>query len=92
MQRAIKFKTIKVSKKGQIAIPSDIRKDMGISEGDELLLVKKGKRIMLEKASELSEELEDEFDDLLALSEASLRKIWDNREDDIWKQYLRRKR
>ncbi|MGH9922384.1 MAG: AbrB/MazE/SpoVT family DNA-binding domain-containing protein [Nitrososphaerales archaeon] len=92
MQRAIKFKTIKVSKKGQIAIPSDIRKDMGISEGDELLLVKKGKRIMLEKASELSEKLEDEFDDLLALSEASLRKIWDNREDDIWKQYLRRKR
>lgn len=92
MQRAIKFKTIKVSKKGQIAIPSDIRKDMGISEGDELLLVKKGKRIMLEKASELSEELEDEFDDLLTLSESSLRKIWDNREDEIWKQYLRKKR
>jgi len=92
MERDIKFKTIKVSKKGQIAIPSDIRKEMKISEGDELLLVKKGKRIMLEKASELSEELKDEFDDLLALTESSLRKIWENREDEIWKRYLRDKR
>ncbi len=88
----MKFKTIKVSKKGQIAIPSDIRKDMGISEGDELLLVKKGKRIMLEKASDLSEKLNDEFDDLLTLTENSLRKIWDNREDEIWKCYLKDKK
>jgi AbrB family looped-hinge helix DNA binding protein len=92
MQRAIKFKTIKVSKKGQIAIPSDIRKEMGISEGDELLLVKKGKRIMLEKASELSGQLKDEFDDLLAFSESSLKNIWNNREDEIWKRYLRTKK
>ena len=88
----MKFKTIKVSKKGQIAIPSDIRKDMGISEGDELLPVKKGKRIMLEKASDLSEKLNDEFDDLLTLTENSLRKIWDNREDEIWKCYLKDKK
>lgn len=90
MKDKIKFKTIKVSKKGQIAIPSDIREDIGISEGDELLLVKKGKRIMLEKASELSEDLKDEFDDLLALTESSLRKIWQNKEDEIWKRYLKR--
>ncbi len=89
---SIKFKTIKVSKKGQIAIPSDIRKDIGISEGDELLLVKKGKRIMLEKASELSEGLKEEFDDILSLTESSLKKIWNNKKDDIWKQYLRGKK
>ena len=92
MKEAIKFKTIKVSKKGQIAIPSDIRKDMGIGEGDELLLVRKGKRIMLEKASELSEELKDEFEDLITLTESSLRKIWDNRGDEIWKRYLKDKK
>ncbi len=89
MEDNLKFKTIKVSKKGQIAIPSDIRKALRISEGDELLLVKKGKRIMLEKASELSKELTDEFDDLLSLSESSLRKIWMNKGDEIWKRYLR---
>ncbi len=89
MEDNLKFKTIKVSKKGQIAIPSDIRKALRISEGDELLLVKKGKRIMLEKASELSKELTDEFNDLLSLSESSLRKIWINKGDEIWKRYLR---
>ncbi len=92
MGTEIKFKTIKVSKKGQIAIPSDIRREMKISEGDELLLVKKGKRIMLEKASELSRELQDEFQDILTLTESSLKKIWENREDQIWNRYLRDKR
>jgi AbrB family looped-hinge helix DNA binding protein len=92
MEADIKFKTIKVSKKGQIAIPSDIRADMGINEGDELLLLKKGKRIMLEKASEFSVELEEEFEDLLLLTENSLRKMWENEEDEIWERYLRNRK
>jgi len=92
MKNTLKFKTIKVSKKGQIAIPSDIRQELEINEGDELLLVKKGKRIMLEKASEISKELTDEFDDLLTLTESSLKKIWQNKGDEIWKRYLKGKR
>ncbi len=88
MATSLKVKTIKVSKKGQIAIPSDIRKELEISEGDELLLVKKGNRIMLEKTSSISKGLLKEFDDLLALTETSLKKIWQNKGDDIWKRYL----
>ncbi len=30
---------------------------------------------------------EDEFDDLLVLAESSLKKIWENREDEIWDLY-----
>ena len=75
MKGDIKIKTIRVSKKDQIAIPSDIRKEMDIGKGDELLLVMKGKRIILEKASELSVRLEEEFDHLLLLTENSLKKM-----------------
>jgi AbrB family looped-hinge helix DNA binding protein len=45
----VKFRTITVSQKGQIAIPSDIRKEVGIKKGDELLLIQKDEKILIEK-------------------------------------------
>jgi AbrB family looped-hinge helix DNA binding protein len=87
-----KFKTIRVSQKGQIAIPSDIRREVGIKKGDELLLVKRGKRIMLEKPEEFAKKTKREFDDfadLLYWSEQRLKNLWLNKEDDIWDEYLK---
>lgn len=31
---------------------------------------------------------EDDFKDLLKLSELSLGKFWDNKEDEVWDNYL----
>ena len=90
MKEEIKLKTIRVSHKGQIAIPADIRRDLNIREGEELLLVKKGERIMLEKPKEFAREIEEEFKDLLMITESSLKKLWLNKEDEIWNQYLKR--
>jgi AbrB family looped-hinge helix DNA binding protein len=84
----LQFKTITVSQKGQIAIPADIQKIMGIKKGDKLLLIQKGKKIVLEKSDEIVEKLEDEFKDIKEISEHSLKKIWLNRSDDVWDQYL----
>ncbi|MEM7827063.1 MAG: AbrB/MazE/SpoVT family DNA-binding domain-containing protein [Candidatus Aenigmatarchaeota archaeon] len=39
--------TTKVSKKSQIVIPKEIRKTIGISEGDELIVDVEGDRIIL---------------------------------------------
>lgn len=89
LEEDIKFKTIKVSQKGQISIPSDIRKEVGIKRGDELLLVKRGKRIMLEKPQEFAKKTKREFDDLLYWTEQALKKLWLNKEDDIWDEYLK---
>ena len=47
------FKKVKVTDKGQISIPVDIQKKIGIAKGDELLLICKGKRIVLEKPGRL---------------------------------------
>ena len=85
---ALTFKKVKVTDKGQISIPVDIQRKMGIAKGDELLLIAKGKRIVLEKPARVAELLEDEFADLQALSEESLKSLWLNNTDDIWKEYL----
>ncbi len=88
MKHELQFKKIKVSQKGQIAIPADIQKRMGINKGDELLLISKGKKIILEKPDKIVTQLKDEFKDVEAFSELSLKKIWFNKKDDVWDQYM----
>jgi AbrB family looped-hinge helix DNA binding protein len=85
----IKFKTVKMSTKGQITIPTEMQKDLKIKKGDEIILVKKGKKILLEKSENIIKKMGDEFDDMQYFSEKSLKKIWLNKNDDIWDQYLK---
>jgi len=82
------FKKVKVTDKGQISIPVEVQRRIGIARGDELLLIAKGRRIVLEKPARLAELLEDEFADLQTISEESLKKLWLNKADDVWDQYL----
>ncbi len=75
-------KTVKVSEKGQIAIPREIRNAMDLEKGDELIIIiQKDNRIVLEKAEHL---LEDVFDDLLKASEHVAKELWDNTYDEVW--------
>lgn len=83
-------KTVKVSDKGQIAIPIDIRQAAGIEKGDDLVIVEENGRILLEKTTIVSARIADDFKDLLNHSEHSLKEVWDNPEDDIWDSYLRK--
>ncbi len=41
----------KVTSKGQVTIPIDIRKKLGIKEGDKLLFVEEGNRVILMNSS-----------------------------------------
>ena len=84
------IKTIKVSDKGQIAIPQNIRKEAGIKTGDELIIAQTNGKILLEKSKKISTKIKDDFRDLVKFSEQSLRRIWDNKEDDIWNSYLKK--
>ncbi len=71
-------KIIKVTNKGQISIPIEIRKSIGISVGDELIAVRSGETLCLKKIRK------DDFKDLLKHSEKVANKLWDNKEDEIW--------
>lgn len=84
MAEAYKIKTVKVSGKGQIAIPSDIRREMKIEKGDELLLVKRGDKMLIRKASGASKRFAGEFNFMLKHSEKVAEKLWENKEDEVW--------
>ena len=71
-------KIIKVTDKGQISIPIEIRRSIGISAGDELIAIKDGETLCLKKIKK------DDFRDLLKHSERVAIKLWDNKEDEIW--------
>ena len=85
------MKTIKVSEKGQIAIPNQIRETLDIEQGDELVIIQVGDKILIEKAQITEKRLKDDFKDILRFSEKSLKEVWNNKSDDVWNQYLKRK-
>jgi AbrB family looped-hinge helix DNA binding protein len=62
-------KTVKVSDKGQIAIPVEAREEAGIRRGDELLLVQDGDRIILVRAARVARAMRGEIAGLVKLSE-----------------------
>jgi antitoxin PrlF len=82
------LKTVTISQKGQITIPRNLQRKMGIKKGDRFILVARGDNIMLKKSPVIIKSIEDDFSDIIATSEHSLRKLWLNKEDDIWDTYL----
>ena len=78
------LKTVKVSEKGQIIIPREIQESLGIKKDDKLVMTVKDKMILIQKAANI----EDGFYDLPRYSESLLRKLWNNKKDDIWEKYL----
>ena len=89
MTSELTFKKVKVSAKGQISLPMEIQREAGIKKGDELLLIMKGQKIVLEKPERMMEVLEDEFADLQTVSEASLRRLWRGSRENVWDRYLK---
>ncbi len=83
------IKTVKVSEKGQIAIPQSVRERLGINKGDDLILLEIDRGILLEKTEKAEQMLKDDFKDIIKISEKSLKKVWDNKEDEIWNEYLK---
>ncbi len=84
------LQTVRVSEKGQIAIPQNIRKSAGITKGNDLIIIHDNGRILLEKVDEISEKIKDDFKDIFRFNEISLKEVWDNEEDDIWQSYLKK--
>lgn len=87
----MEIKIIKVTDKGQISLPVEVRESANIGIGDNIILIQKDKKIMLEKVEFIENKIEDDFRDLLKLSEISLKDIWGNKEDEIWNTYLKKK-
>ncbi len=82
------IKTVKISDKGQISIPKVIREDMKLKEGETLVMISDGKKIILEKSEKLVKNFsKSESKKTMIMSEHVLRKDWDNEYDDRWNKY-----
>ena len=56
----MEFEIVKLSSKGQVVIPSELRN--GFNEGDKLLIIRNGDKIIIERASELDEKLNEDIE------------------------------
>ena len=84
---------INVSSRGQIVIPEEFRRSLGIKKGSRLVLMEKEGGLIIKKEQELVKHLQESTrqEDMgwLALAEQSLRDVWDNEKDEhVWGKYL----
>lgn len=80
--------TVTVSDRGQISIPVDLRRALGLKKGEKLVLMEEKGRIILETASKVARKLAllqhgESFATMLA-SEKTLAKDWSSDEDERW--------
>ncbi len=71
-------KIIKVTDKGQISLPVGMRESLKIKQGDELFITENKDTIVIKKIKK------EDFNYLLKHSEKVAKKLWDNKEDDVW--------
>ena len=83
-EEKVELRTVTVSEKGQLAIPVDIRRRLNIRKGEKLLIAVKGRKVLIEKTEDFSKRMELDFSHLLALSEKTARRMWENEKDAIW--------
>ena len=83
--------TVKVSDKGQIALPKIIQRMLEIHKGDKLVVYAENDKILLKKVNEIVSELSDDFKDMERHTEESLKEFWKD-EPDIWEQYLKKQK
>jgi len=82
------IKTVKISDKGQISIPKNIREDMELEEGETLIMISDGEKIILEKPEKLVKNAaRSEGKNTMIMSEHALKKDWDNKYDERWDKY-----
>ena len=56
----VEFEITRLSSKGQIVIPSSMRK--GLKEGEKIILIRDGDKIILKKASEMDKQFKEDFE------------------------------
>ena len=77
---------VKVSSKGQIVIPKEVRKRHQVDRDTDLVLIESGDALVLRKKADVEALLKDEFTPLLRASDQALKDLWDNSEDDVWNE------
>jgi len=63
--------TTKLSSKGQVVIPEEVRNSLGLKTGDQFVVIGKGDAVIIKR---ISEPLFDQFEDLLVEAQKQAKK------------------
>lgn len=86
-----RIRTVSMNDRGQIVIPEDVRKGMGISSGSSLVLIEKDKELVLRREKDVASAMEDEERFWQLVSETGARDAW-GPEDKVWDKYYNKMR
>ena len=77
-----RIRTVNVNERGQIVIPEDIRRDLGIIDSTTLVMIEKDGEILIRKENDVLLALDD---DLFwrSVAKESLKRAW-GKEDNTW--------
>jgi len=78
------IKTVKVTGRGNITLPNEIREELGIENGDILLLIQEKDKFFVQKAKRIEKKEKNEFAHLLKHSEEVAKQFWGTKADDVW--------
>jgi AbrB family looped-hinge helix DNA binding protein len=79
--KVVDIKTATITSKGQIALPSDVRKAIGLKDGSKVAIISYKDRIEIRPMWVVSEKMASAF-----ASEKALGKDWNTpEEDEAWK-------
>ena len=84
-----KIRTVNISNRGQLVVPEDIRKDLGIKGEATLVLIEKNGEIVLRKESDILRAIEGEDLFWKRLSQETLERAWE-KEDEIWDEIYKK--
>ncbi len=76
-----KIRTVNVNERGQIVIPEDIRRDLGIIDSTTLVMIERGGEILIRKEIDVLSALDDDSF-WKSVAKESLKQVWDN--DSAW--------
>jgi AbrB family looped-hinge helix DNA binding protein len=73
--------------RGQIVIPEEIRKDLGLDKNTTLVLIDDGEKIFIQKEADVFTAInEDNF--WKGVSRRSLLSLWDKK-DEVWDKFVK---
>jgi AbrB family looped-hinge helix DNA binding protein len=81
-------RTVKMTGKGQIVVPKEMRDNMGLKRNSMLLIVQKDDNIILKKPESLEAIVED-FPELRAATERVFGEVWKDEDDKLWESYIK---
>ena len=83
-----KMKTVQLGLRGQLVIPQEFRRDLGLKEGETLVLFEKGDELVLKKQGAVLASLNNSPNAWSLASVKALNEIWENEPAGLWESYL----